>query len=156
MRHEKSAGAIIFYLEKTSQSAEPVFLLLKYPTYWGFVKGLIENGESIEETIRREAKEEANLNNLKFWPGFRYMQEWFFKWQHELVKKQALFLLAEVSKEETKHAKVSEEHEALEWLSYNDAMQRLKIKNNREMLAKAYKFIKKKLKEGRQTRLDEI
>ena len=51
-KQEISAGALIFYIENN----EPFFLLLKYPTYWGFPKGHIEKGENEEQTAKREIK----------------------------------------------------------------------------------------------------
>jgi len=140
MKTENSAGAIIFYIDKKNN--EPKFLLLKYTNYWGFVKGLIEKNEKVEETIVREAKEEANLNDLRFLPEFKFEQNWFYKLNNELIKKSAFFLLAEVSEEDSKKAKISFEHEELRWLDFNEAMSLMKIKNNKEMLEKAYKFIK--------------
>jgi 8-oxo-dGTP pyrophosphatase MutT (NUDIX family) len=138
MRHEVSAGAVIFYLEKD----EPVFLLLKYPTYWGFAKGIIEENESIEETARREVEEETGFRNLEIIPGFNFMQEWFYRFNGELISKKATFLMARVDKENSRKVKLSQEHEAFEWLTFEEAMKKMKIKNNKEMLTKAYNFIK--------------
>lgn len=135
MKQEKSAGAVIYYIDK-----EPKFLLLKYKTYWGYVKGIIEKDESIEETIKREAKEEVDLD-IKISPGFKHEQNWFFKFNGELVKKQAIFLLAEVSKEEAEKTKISFEHEGFAWLNKEQALKRMKIKNNKEMLEDAYEYI---------------
>ena len=44
-KKEKSAGAIIYYADEKG----PKFLLLKYKTYWGFAKGIIEAEEGMEE-----------------------------------------------------------------------------------------------------------
>ncbi len=139
MRYEESAGAVIFYLE----GKEPKFLLLKYPTYWGFAKGLIESGENVEQTAVREVEEETGFKGLKMIPGFTFMQEWFYKFNDELIKKKATFFLAQVDKKQASEVKLSSEHEAFEWLSYDQAIKIMKVKNNRDMLAKAYEFIKK-------------
>lgn len=137
-KQEKSAGAIIYYIEKD----KPKFLLLKYTTYWGFAKGIIESGESIEETIRREIKEETGLKDIEIIPGFQFKQNWFYKTEDNLVRKEAFFLLAKVSKEEAEKVKISHEHEDFDWLTYEEALKTMKIKQNREMLKAAYKFIK--------------
>jgi 8-oxo-dGTP pyrophosphatase MutT (NUDIX family) len=143
MKYEESAGIVIFYLE----GKEPMFLLLKYPTYWGFAKGIIEKGESIEETAKREVEEETGFKGLDILPGFDFVQEWFYRFDGELIQKKATFLLAKVRKEQAKNVKLSPEHEAFEWLSYENAIEKMKIKNNREMLKKAYDFIKKQEKQ---------
>ncbi|MEM4271341.1 MAG: hypothetical protein QXO70_04590 [Candidatus Pacearchaeota archaeon] len=55
-----------------------------------------------------------------------------------------------VKKEEADKVKLSLEHEAFSWDSYEQAIEKMKIKNNREMLTKAYEFIKQ---EGKQKKL---
>jgi len=88
MNIEKSAGVIIFYAQE-----EPLFLLLEYETYWGFIRGIIEKDEKIEETIKREAKEEANISEFKLLQGFKETQEWFYKLKGELVRKSAVYFV---------------------------------------------------------------
>lgn len=139
VRKEKSAGAVIYYADKN----EPKFLLLKYKTYWGFAKGIIEAEEGIEETIKREVKEETGLDNFKIIPGFRYIQKWFFRAEGKLVSKEAVFLLVKVTEEQASKVKISSEHEDFKWLTYNEALSYIKIKNNKEMLHDSYDFIKK-------------
>ena len=139
MKTEKSAGAIIFYLENN----EPFFLLLKYTNYWGFVKGNIEAGEEkdIFGTVTRESKEEANLDDLRFLPKFKFEQQWFYTFKGERISKTAIFFLAEVSLENVKNTKISFEHEDFKWLNFEDAIKLLKIKSNKDMLTRAKEFI---------------
>jgi bis(5'-nucleosidyl)-tetraphosphatase len=64
---EKSAGAVVF--RKTDKGIK--YLLLKYRNgHWDFPKGHIENGETEEETMRREVREETGIDDLKIVPGF--------------------------------------------------------------------------------------
>ena len=68
MPAEHSAGAIVFRNEKS----ENFYLLLEYrPDYWGFSKGNIEKGEAVEETARREIREETGLTDIQFIEGFK-------------------------------------------------------------------------------------
>ena len=138
-KKEKSAGAIIYYMDEK----EPRFLLLKYKTYWGFAKGIIEPEESIKQAAKREIREETGLDNLEFISGFRHIQRWFFRAGGNLVSKEAVFLLARATSEEAKKVKISFEHEGFSWLKYDKALNYIKIKSNREMLQKAEEFIKK-------------
>jgi len=138
MKYEESAGIIVFYLD----GKEPKFLLLKYPTYWGFAKGIIEKGESIEETAEREVEEETGFKDLEILPGFTFVQEWFYRFKGELIKKKATFLLGKIKKEDAEKVRLSQEHEDFSWNSYEDAIEKMKIKNNKDMLTKSYEFIK--------------
>jgi len=136
IKKEKSAGAIIFYFDK-----EPLFLLLEYPTYWGFVRGKIEKHEKIEDTILREAQEEANLSELDILKGFKETQSWFYKLKGILRRKSAIYFLAEINKEQAKKVRVSFEHKSFQFLNLKDALKIMRIKNERKMLEKASKFI---------------
>ncbi|MBI2046956.1 NUDIX domain-containing protein [Candidatus Pacearchaeota archaeon] len=138
-KKEKSAGAIIYYAGEKGHK----FLLLKYKTYWGFAKGVIEAEESMEETMKREVREETNLDNFRIIPGFRYAQRWFFRAEGRLVSKEAIFLLVKVTEEQASKVKISFEHEDFKWLGYEEALSCIKIKNNKEMLKSAYDFVKK-------------
>lgn len=142
MKQEKSAGLVIYYLE----NSEPLFLLLKYKNYWGFVKGIIEEGEKIEETILRESKEEANLTP-KIIEGFKQEQSWFYKLKGELISKKALFLIGEITKEQASNTKISFEHEDFKWLNFEEAKKLMSIKQNLDLLKSAHDFIKQQSKQ---------
>jgi len=142
MRYEKSAGIIVYYGGKKNLK----FLLLKYPTYWGFPKGIIEEKETEEEAAIRELQEETGLK-AEIIPGFKHEQQWFYKYGGELVKKEAVFFLARTSKEEAEKVKISYEHEDFAWLSFSEALEKMKIKSNKEMLRKAYEFISSREKQ---------
>ncbi len=145
MKNEKSAGAIIFYLK----NGEPFFLLLKYTNYWGFVKGNIEAGEEkdIFGTVKRESKEEANLDDLRFLPKFKVEQQWFYTFKGERISKTAIFFLAEVSESDAANTKISFEHEDFKWLNFDEAIKISKIKSNRDMLIRAKEVIKESSKQ---------
>ncbi len=147
MIKEKSVGAIIFCIE----NAKPIFLLLKYPNYWGFVKGKIEKNESAEETARREANEEANISKIKFLEGFRQVIRYFFKFDEKLISKEVIFLLGEIDKEQAEKVKISFEHQAFKWLAFDDAIKLVKHKNEKELLVKANEFLQEYLKQNRLT-----
>jgi len=134
---QKSAGFIVYFKNNKIK-----FLLLKYPSYWGFVKGLIEENENIKDAAKREFEEETGMSKVEIIPGFEHKQEWFFRFEGKTIKKEAVFFLAKVSDEEARKVKVSFEHEDFKWLEYDEAIKLMKIKNNREMLEKAYEFIK--------------
>lgn len=140
-RLEKSAGSIIYYLNKESK---PVFLFLQNTlktTYLEVPKGKIEGDESVEETAKREVAEETGLNHLKIIPGFKYDLQWFFRLKGEIIKKQAVYLLAKISENEKDNVRISKEHQEFFWLDFTQAMEKIKISANREMIKYANDFI---------------
>jgi 8-oxo-dGTP pyrophosphatase MutT (NUDIX family) len=138
MRHEKSAGAIIFHLK----DSQPYYLLLKYPNYWGFVKGLMEKNESEEQTMKREMAEEAGVYNYQLIEGFKETQKWFYRFEGEMIRKEAIFYLVQA---ETWNIKISHEHEDFKWCSLDEALSLMKIKSNRQLLEKAHNFLKSRM-----------
>jgi len=134
MINEKSSGAIIFIKDK-----EIKYLLLHYGLgHWEFVKGKIENNENDKETIIRETKEEVNIEDLKFIPGFKEKIQFFYKKDKELVKKEVIYYLAETK---TKEIKLSFEHIDYKWLNYEESLKQLTFKNSKEILKKAHEML---------------
>lgn len=145
MPQEKSAGAIIFRII----DSVPYYLLLHYPSrHWEFAKGHIEEGENIEETVRREIEEETGIKDLRIVSGFKEYSKYFFKKSYGLegeAKKKApwvfklvVFLLAETK---TENIKISEEHIGFAWLPIELAIKKITFKNAKELLKKAHNFI---------------
>ena len=138
IKHEKSAGAVVYYFNQ--ESREPYFLLLKYTNYWGFAKGIIEESEESKETALREIKEETGFDG-ELVPGFEEKQIWFFRLKNELINKEAVYFLVRIKKENKDKVKISFEHEDFKWLKKDEALELMKIKANKEMIERAYKFI---------------
>lgn len=129
-----SCGVVIFNINKK----KPEYLLVKYPTYWGFVRGKVEPGETEELTAFREALEEAGLTDLMFVPGFRETISYFFKRGEDIIRKDDVYLLA---KSGTWNVKISHEHENIRWCNYGEALTMLKHKAIRDILNKAHHLI---------------
>ncbi|HHF55760.1 MAG TPA: NUDIX domain-containing protein [Thermoplasmatales archaeon] len=133
---ERSCGGVIF--------REGKYLLLKYGWgHWGFVKGNIEKGESLEETFFREAEEEAGLKkeNLKILEGFMEKISYFYKREGKTIYKEVIYLLAESN---TYDVKLSHEHTDFAWLDYENALRRITYENDRNVLRKAHLFLKRR------------
>jgi len=142
MPRELSAGAIIYRIEKGKE----VYLLLHYAAldhraskdYWDFAKGHVEAGEKERDTVVREAKEETGLDDLEFVEGFNAWMKYFFVFEGKRISKIVTYLLA---KTETEKITISSEHIGYDWLSCDEALQRLTFKNAKDMLKKANNFL---------------
>jgi 8-oxo-dGTP pyrophosphatase MutT (NUDIX family) len=141
---EKSAGAVIFRRENN----KIYYLLLHYPgashraekDYWDFPKGHIEKGEKIKDTVRREVFEETGLKDIRFVEGFKEWIKYFFKFRGKNIFKIVTFLLAETK---TKEVKISSEHIGYQWLTYQEALERLTFNNSKEILKRANELLMK-------------
>lgn len=141
MPKEKSAGAIIARKER----GEPLYLLLHYPStrrskkeYWDFAKGHGNLGETEEQTIKREVKEETGITDLKFTPGFREIIRYFFQAEGKKIFKTVVFYCA-ITK--TSKVSISFEHVAFKWLPFHKALEQLKFKNAKRLLIKAHNLL---------------
>ena len=132
---EKSAGAVIFRKE----NKKIYYLLLHYQSgYWDFPKGNIEKGEKLEDTVKREVKEETGIENIKFVPKFKEVIKYFYKLKKKNIFKIVTFFLAETK---AKKAKISWGHIGFKWLPYEKALEQLTFKNAKEILKKANDFL---------------
>ena len=141
MASEKSAGAVIFRKEK----GEVYYLLLHYAGsspkakgYWDFAKGHLEEGETEMVAVCREIEEETGLKDVRFFPGFKHSIKYFFNIQGKTIFKTVAFFLAETEQEEIK---ISDEHIGYEWLPFNQAFDKMKFANAKNILAKANNYL---------------
>ena len=143
MPFEKSAGAVIFRKEE----GKIYYLLLHYEMgHWGFPKGHIEKGESLEQTVRREVKEETGIEDIEILNGFKEWIKYFYKLKDKNIFKIVTYLLAETKQ---RKVKISYEHKGYAWLSYNDALNRLTFTNSKEILKKANNYLKQNVTPGK-------
>lgn len=137
MPKEKSVGAIIFRKDKNKIK----YLLLHYKfktEFWDFPKGNIEERETENGTIRREIKEEAGIDDIKFIPNFKEKISYFYKRGGRIIFKEVVYFLVETK---GKRVKISKEHIGYEWIDFDIAKKRLK-ENSRNVLEKANRFLK--------------
>ena len=132
---EHSAGAIVFRPERK----QVLYLVLHYEEgHWGYPKGHIEKGETIEETVRREIREETGIVDIDLISGFKELTKYFFVFEGQRIFKTVVFLLA---KTQTKKVELSFEHIGYEWLPYTPALERITFKDEKTLLEKANRFI---------------
>ena len=137
MIKEQSAGTVLFIEEYN----EKLFLLLHYPTgHWDFVKGKIENNESLEQAAIRETKEETGIIDIEFIKGFKEKIEYSFKFNGDIVQKEVIFFLAKTN---TKQVKISDEHLDYVWLDFNNALNKITYENAKNVLKKSKNYLEK-------------
>ena len=119
MLEERSAGAILY---RNSPDGK-IYLLLNYPSgHWDFVKGNIEEGETLRQTVLREIREETAITDVSFIEGFEEKVEYYYQRYGSLVHKEVIFILAKTA---TERVEISHEHQGFIWLNYPDALERL-------------------------------
>jgi 8-oxo-dGTP pyrophosphatase MutT (NUDIX family) len=135
MGTEKSAGIVLF----RNNSDKNEFLLLNYPQgHWDFVKGKIEQNETLHEAAIRETREETGITNIEFIDGFEESVEYDFRFKKEDIHKKVIFFLA---KTDEKNIKLSHEHNDYLWLKYSDALKKTTFENAKNVLTKANEFL---------------
>jgi len=138
MPKEKSVGAVVFRMQK----GKPDFLLLHYPAgHWGIPKGHVEKGETEDQTMRREVREETGLTQISIIPGFSHGISYFFKRGSETIFKEVTIFLADAR---NGTVSLSEEHTEFEWLPIKEAAEKVTFKNTKEALEKANAFLIKR------------
>ncbi|MFH0970666.1 MAG: NUDIX domain-containing protein [Candidatus Diapherotrites archaeon] len=129
---EKACGAIIYRGKK--------FLLLR-PTrsrYWSAPKGRMEKGENEEQTARREVFEETGLKNIVFYPKFRRVNVYTMMREHGPIERHVIFFLGETKSGDVK---LSDEHNAFEWLGFEESIHRVKFPALKAIMFAAAKTI---------------
>jgi bis(5'-nucleosidyl)-tetraphosphatase len=132
---EKSAGAVIFRLE----AGQVLYLLLHYEEgHWGSAKGHMEKAETLEETARREVREETGLTDIRFQDGFKEEISYSFQGDKGTVRKTVVLLLAETP---VRNIRLSDEHVDYGWFSYENALERTTYSDEKGVLIKANCFL---------------
>ena len=122
-----------------NNSGKNEFLLLNYPQgHWDFVKGKIEQNETLYEAAIRETREETGITNIEFIDGFEESVEYDFRFKKENIHKKVIFFLAKTNE---KNIKLSHEHNDYLWLEYNDALKKTTFENAKNVLTKANEFL---------------
>jgi len=137
MVKEQSAGAIVY---RITEDGHIVYLLLQAAAGkpWGFPKGKLNAGETVEAAARREIAEEACLERLIFDDDFRHVVHYNYRRGRALVKKEVVYFL---TRADTPEVHLSWEHIAFLWAPLHEALELVHYENARELLRKAHKHL---------------
>ena len=131
---EKSCGAVVYKKENN----ELKFLLVYQNNgHHSFPKGHMEANETEIETALREIKEETNLD-VDIDSNFRVSTSYFIESRN--VMKEAIYFVATP----TTFNLINQEGEISEcsWYSYDEVMQKIEFEDTKDILKKAYEYIK--------------
>ncbi len=136
IKRAQSAGGVVFRLDG---GGPPQILLLKHTSgKWMLPKGTIEEGETPEAVALREVREETGISRVRVVADLGEERYYFF-WRSEDTyydKTVRYFLLQFLGGEET-NPQTEEGFVACEWVPVDEAMNRIKYKETREVVRRA-------------------
>ncbi|MCM8766093.1 MAG: NUDIX hydrolase [Candidatus Omnitrophica bacterium] len=140
IKKQHSAGGVIF--RERDGRIEVALISRSNQTIWSLPKGKVEEGESVEETARREVKEETGLEGklLQKLNSIHYFYS--SKEEKALFSKTVDFFLFKYLKGDVKEH--DWEVESVEWFNIDEAIKKLTYKSERETLEKAKEILYKK------------
>lgn len=124
--YEHSCGAVVF--RRINEEYRFLLIKNKRSTHWGFPKGHMEKGETLEDTARREVLEETGLH-IKIYEDF--CSESRYRIGSRIEKRVDVFL---ASTTDTQTVIQKEEIEDYIWLRFPEALNMLKFENDKEIL----------------------
>ena len=128
MAIEITSGAVVY----RKNNGEIEYLLLESQNkghFWGFPKGHVEGNETLEETAKREIKEETQLV-LPIDTSFHVYTEYDLPNGN---RKQMTLYTADLTQSEDIHLQ-AEEIKNCGWFNYADARERLTYNNLKQLL----------------------
>ena len=130
-----SAGGVVYRWDKD----KPLFLLLgsNKRGVRCLPKGLIEIDEDEVVTAMREVREETGVSRVKL-KGKIGSIKYQFGFRSKTYDKTVHFFLFETDQADTR---VGSEHDFMEWLPYDQALETLSYPSEKEMLTKAWSVI---------------
>ena len=130
-----SCGLVLFRKE----ADQHMFLLLHYlGGHWDFVKGHLEEGETLEDTAIRELEEETGIKHLQILPNFKEKISYDYYHQGQKQEKDVVVLIGETTE---KDIVLSDEHQGFQWVNYDEAMKELTFENAQNVLRAAGQYL---------------
>lgn len=131
--YERSCGAVIF--RHIGDTVRYLLIKNRRSSNWSFPKGHIEDGETLEETAKREVFEETGIH-LNIFPGFMSKSQYTI--QNKIQKTVHIFV--GTTKDEQTRIQ-PEEIEDYIWLPFEGAYNCLKFDNDKSILKEANDFL---------------
>jgi dATP pyrophosphohydrolase len=107
-----------------------------FPNIWQVVTGGIDNGEKASAAALREMKEETGLEPLVMW-AVPYIASFYSVRRDEIEHVPVFAAIVDANDEVI----ISHEHQAYEWLSYDDTLTRLVFPSHKEGTEYVHRYI---------------
>ncbi len=134
MKREISSGGVVF-----RKSGKILKILLIKDSYgrWSLPKGLIEKGETMEQTALREISEETGLKKIKIIEKLGDVK-YIYTLKGEKIFKIVRFFLVQATDSRLKR---SWEVQDVKWFSAEEASEKIEYSNSRPLVKKAIRII---------------
>lgn len=135
VKRAQSAGGVVYRRD----GDQPRILLLKHTSgKWMLPKGTIEAGETPEAVALREVREETGISKVRVVADLGEERYYFF-WRSEdtYYDKTVRYFLLEFQGGEETNPQAEEGFVACEWVPIDEAMDRIKYKETREVVRRA-------------------
>lgn len=137
LKIEFSSGGVIY--RDTNNTIEVALVATRGSSIWSLPKGLINKGESPEETALREVREETGLNGRLINLIDKGSYWYFIKEENVKCKKTVYYYLMEFMSGSVKEH--DSEVDEVSWFPINDAIKKASYKGDKEILQKAETMI---------------
>ncbi len=138
MRQPKQVLVFPYKKDNDGNYLYAIFCRVGSAERWQGIAGGVEEGETLLEAARREAKEEANINldakvipleSVSTMPVVNVTKN--FLWGNDVLLIYEYAFGVDATNEEMK---LSKEHTKMEWLTYDEALKKLKWDSNKNAL----------------------
>jgi 8-oxo-dGTP pyrophosphatase MutT (NUDIX family) len=144
---EKSVGCVVY----RKSEDKTLFLLVQYRSWqWDFPKGHVEEGESEEQTLRREVLEETGIKDLEILPNFRESVHYFYtakgnEKKERIAQKKGIYIFKNavyyVAQTHQEDVVIDFENKAFVWLTYEEVCERLINSGSKKVMKEVFEAL---------------
>lgn len=138
--HEFSFGIIPVF---KNTNGEYLFCIIKRTTgHWSFLKGHKDDGESEEQTARREVCEEAGIKDIELVPNIKFKESYSFindGFEHKKVVKYFLGIcsLTDTHTDDRFKTEISE----VRWLPFPEVQEQITFPESKKLAQEAHEYL---------------
>lgn len=135
MEEAVSSGLIPY---RTTRGKREYLVLKSRTRDWEFPKGTVEDEEELQQTAKREVKEETGISGIKIIDGFREDYSYYFEIDNTKIHKTVHLFVGHAFENSVS---LSKEHVDYQWRTYDEAKNTLTHSGVKNILTKVHKFL---------------